>query len=168
MKSITLQIVSFNQWAFFLENWSFIWVLRRMLMKNYWIRQIFLLKSYFFKTNQTVKSLYTSADIKIYFTYLLNQWMDFGNLRDILEYFFKGNPTVRSLYTSADIKIDFTVSFEPVDGFWQFKSHFGVLFQGQFNSEVTVHFSWYGKRHLHHFWSSGLILEIYESFCGIF
>ena len=66
---------------------------------------------------------------------------DFGNLRVTLEYFFKANQTVKSLYTSADIKIDFTVSFEPVDGFWQFKSHFGVLFQGQFNSEVTVHFS---------------------------
>ena len=30
---------------FFLENWSFIWVLRRMQMKNYQIRQIFVLKS---------------------------------------------------------------------------------------------------------------------------
>ena len=48
--------------------------------------------------------------------------MDFGNLKVILGYFFKGNPMVTLLYTSADLKIDFTVSFEPVDGFWQFKS----------------------------------------------
>ena len=75
--------------------------------------------------------------------------MDFGNLRDILGYFFKGNPTVRSLYTSADIKIDFTVSFEPVDGFWQFKSHFLVVFQGQLNGEVIIHISLHGKRPLH-------------------
>ena len=41
--------------------------------------------------------------------------------------------------TSADKKIDFTVSFEPVDGFWQFKSHFLVVFQGQLNGEVIIH-----------------------------
>ena len=88
-----------------------------------------------------MKSLYTSADLKIDFTISLNQGMDFGNLKVILGYFFRGNQMVTLLYTSADLEIDFTVSFEPVDGFWQFKSHFGVLFQGQFNSEVTVHFS---------------------------
>ena len=35
-----------------------------------------------------------------------------------------------------DIKIYFTVSFESMDGFWQFKSHFGVFFQGPSNGEV--------------------------------
>ena len=90
--------------------------------------------------NPTVRSLYTSVDMKINFTVSFYP-ADFGNSGVILGYFLRANLTMRSLYTSADIKIDFTVSFEPVDGFWQFKSHFGVLFQGQFNSEVTVHFS---------------------------
>ena len=57
------------------------------------------------------------------------------------EVVFKANPTVRLRNTSADIKIDFTVSFEPVDGFWQFKTHFVVVFQGQSNGEVTVYIS---------------------------
>ena len=99
-----------------------------------------VISRYLFLANSMARSLYTSANIKINVTVSF-ELADFGNLRVTLEYFFKANQTVKSLYTSADIKIDFTVSFEPVDGFWQFKSHFGVLFQGQFNSEVTVHFS---------------------------
>ena len=43
------------------------------------------------------------TDIKLMSLYLLNQWMNFGNLRVILEYFLKANPMARSLYTSADI-----------------------------------------------------------------
>ena len=87
-----------------------------------------------------VRSLYTSANIKINVTVSF-ELADFSNLKVTLEYFFKANQTVKFLYASADIKIYFTVSFKPVDGFWQFKRYFGVLFQGQFNSEVTVHFS---------------------------
>ena len=87
-----------------------------------------------------VRSLYTSANIKINVTVSF-ELADFSNLKVTLEYFFKANQTVKSLYTSADIKIYFTVYFKPVDRFWQFKRYFGVLFQGQFNSEVTVHFS---------------------------
>ena len=70
--------------------------------------------------------------------YLLNQCTDFGNLRVILGYFFKANPMVRSLYTSADIEKDNSLTSHPVEGFWQFKSLFGLVFQGQSNSEVTV------------------------------
>ena len=45
---------------------------------------------------------------------------------------------VRSLYTSADIDKDNSLTFHPVEEFWQFKSLFGLVFQGQSNSEVTV------------------------------
>ena len=43
-----------------------------------------------------------------------------------------------SLYTSADIEKDNSLTSHPVEGFWQFKSLFGLVFQGQSNSEVTV------------------------------
>ena len=65
--------------------------------------------------------------------------MNFGNLRVILEYFLKANPMVRSLYTLADIKKDNSLTSNSEEGFWQFKSLFGVVLQGQSNSEVTVH-----------------------------
>ena len=48
---------------------------------------------------------------------------------------------VRSLYKSADLKIESSVTFDLVDGFKHMKSHFGVIFQGKFNAEVTVHIS---------------------------
>ena len=38
---------------------------------------------------------------------------------------------VRSLYTSADMEKDISITYNPVEGFWQSKSHFGVVFQGQ-------------------------------------
>ena len=40
------------------------------------------------------------------------------------------------LYKSADFKIIITVSFDPLDGFGQSKSHFGVVFQGKSSDEV--------------------------------
>ena len=49
--------------------------------------------------------------------------------------------TAVQLYKSADLYIDFTISLDPVDGFWQLKSHFGVIFDGQPNYKVTVHIS---------------------------
>ena len=80
---------------------------------------------YFFKANPKMRSdnydCTNQLTQKLISLYLLNQLMDFDSLRVILEFF---NTMVRSLYTSADTKIDFTVSFEPVDGFWQFKSLF--------------------------------------------
>ena len=51
------------------------------------------------------------------------------------------NPIIKSLYTSADMEKDISITFDPVDGFWQSKSHFGVVSQGKSNSEVTVHIS---------------------------
>ena len=54
--------------------------------------------------NSMVRSLYTSANIKINVTVSF-ELADFGNLRVTLEYFFKANQTVKSLYTSADIFI---------------------------------------------------------------
>ena len=72
------------------------------------------------------------------------------------------------LYKTADLHIIFTLSFDPVDRFWQLKSHFGVVFQAKSNGEVTVHISWHGKIHLHNFWSSGQILTLEESFWGSF
>ena len=58
------------------------------------------------------------------------------------------------LYKTADLHIIFTLSFDPVDRFWQLKSHFGVVFQAKSNGEVTVHISWLGKTHLLNLWSS--------------
>ena len=49
----------------------------------------------------------------------------FGNVKSAVQ-----------LYKSVDLYIDFTISLDPVDGFWQLKSHFGVIFDGQSNSEV--------------------------------
>ena len=43
---------------------------------------------------------------------------------------------VRSLYISADIEKDNSLTSDPVEGFWQFKTLFGIVFQGQSNSEV--------------------------------
>ena len=60
----------------------------------------------------------------------------------------------------------FTLSFDPVDRFWQLKSHFAVVFQAKSNGEVTVHISWHGKIHLHNFCSSGQISMFQESFWG--
>ena len=40
------------------------------------------------------------------------------------------------LYKSADFKIIITVSFDPLDGFGQSKSHFGVVFRGQPNGDT--------------------------------
>ena len=48
---------------------------------------------------------------------------------------------VRSLYKSADLEKESSVTFDLVDGFKHMKSHFGVVFQGKFNAEVTVHIS---------------------------
>ena len=48
---------------------------------------------------------------------------------------------VRSLYKSADLKIESSVTFDLVDGVKQMRSHFGVIFQGKFNAEVTVRIS---------------------------
>ena len=48
---------------------------------------------------------------------------------------------VRSLYTSADMEENLSITFEPVDRFKHMRGHFGVVFQGQSNGEVTVHIS---------------------------
>ena len=85
---------------------------------------------------------------QIFFTWFFFHLNFFHLIFFHFEVIFKANPTVRLLNTSVDIKIDFTVSFEPVDGFWQFKTHFVVVFQGQSNGEVTVYISWHGKSYL--------------------
>ena len=76
------------------------------------------------------------------------------------------------LYKSADFKIIITVSFDPLDGFWHSKCHFGVVFQGQFNGEVrspmAVQISWLRQKYHHIFWSSGWILMFKGSFWGSF
>ena len=41
------------------------------------------------------------------------------------------NPMVSSLYTSADMEEDISITYNPVEGFWQSKSPFWVVFQGQ-------------------------------------
>ena len=74
--------------------------------------------------------------------------MDFKVSGIILGYFFKANLTVRSLYTSADMKKDIFISSHPIDRFWQFKGHFGVVFLGQSDGEVSVYISLHGKRHI--------------------
>ena len=80
--------------------------------------------------------------------HLLNQWMDFYKWRVIFGQFFMANPMVRSLYTSADMKKDNFITSDPVDGFQSVRGHFGVVFHGQSNGEVTVHISSHGRRHL--------------------
>ena len=62
------------------------------------------------------------------------QWTDFCNLNVIFGLFSKANPTVRSLYTLADI----SVTSDPMYGFQSVRGHYGVVFQEQSNSEVTV------------------------------
>ena len=49
------------------------------------------------------------------------------------------NHLVRSsqLYKSADLYIDFTISLDPVDGFWQLKSHKNFLHQYLINLVQT-------------------------------
>ena len=65
-----------------------------------------------------------------------------------------------------------SITFDPVNGFWHSKSHFGVVFRGQSNgdakSPVTVQISW--LQHHYHciFWSTGQILTFKESFWGSF
>ena len=65
-----------------------------------------------------------------------------------------------------------SITFDPVNGFWHSKSHFGVVFWGQHNgdakSSVTVHISW-RQNHYHCIsWSTGRIWTIKESFWGSF
>ena len=48
---------------------------------------------------------------------------------------------VRSLHKSADLKIESSVTFDLVDGFKHMRCHFGVVFRGQYNGEVTVQIS---------------------------
>ena len=48
---------------------------------------------------------------------------------------------MRSLYTSADMEENISITSDPVDGFQSVRNHFGVFFQGQSNSEITVHIS---------------------------
>ena len=58
------------------------------------------------------------------------------------------NPMVRSLYTSADMKKDIFITSDPVDGFQSVRGHFGVVFLGQSDGEVSVYISLHGKRHI--------------------
>ena len=48
---------------------------------------------------------------------------------------------VRSLYTIADIEKDLSIFLDPMDGFQHKRGQFAVVFQAQFNGEVTVHIS---------------------------
>ena len=48
---------------------------------------------------------------------------------------------VRSLYTSADMEKELSVTFDLVDRFKHMRGHFGLVFQGKSNDEVTVHIS---------------------------
>ena len=104
---------------------------------------------YFFKANPKMRSdnydCTNQLTQKLISLYLLNQLMDFDSLRVILEFF---NTMVRSLYTSADMKKDIFITSHPIDRFWQFKSHFGVVFLVQSDGEVSVYISLHGKRHI--------------------
>ena len=51
------------------------------------------------------------------------------------------NPIMRSLYKSADMEEDLPITWEPMDGLRHMRSHFGVVFNGQSNGEVTVQIS---------------------------
>ena len=65
-----------------------------------------------------------------------------------------------------------SITFDPVNGFWHSKSHFGVVFWGQSNgdakSPVTVQISWLQNHYHCIFWSTGRIWTIKESFWGSF
>ena len=90
--------------------------------------------------------------------YLWSERWDFDMSGVILGWFFMAYPILRSdqlwLYRTADLNINFTVSFDPVDRFQHVRGHFGVVFHGQSNGEVTVHISSHGRRHLHNILSS--------------
>ena len=46
---------------------------------------------------------------------------------------------------------DISITFDPVDGFWQSKSHFWEVFHGKSNSEFTIyHCRSFHKRYLEH------------------